>query len=106
MELNTALQEARREFFYGTVNQNNRVLEETILAAEPRPEMTSKSSQTNGVLEVKNDDIVTEKTGTNSNTTFSRLPHKQPVDIQFNNITYTVNLGFRKGTLVFYNCFS
>ena len=29
--------------------------------------------------------------------TFSNLPERTPVDIQFKDITYTVNVGFRKG---------
>lgn len=28
---------------------------------------------------------------------FSRLPQKDPIDITFENITYTASLGFRKG---------
>lgn len=28
---------------------------------------------------------------------FSRLPQKEPVDMQFENIVYTASLGFRKG---------
>jgi hypothetical protein len=29
--------------------------------------------------------------------TFSRLPQRDPVDMQFENISYTASLGFRKG---------
>jgi hypothetical protein len=29
--------------------------------------------------------------------TFSRLPQREPVDMQFENISYTASLGFRKG---------
>jgi hypothetical protein len=29
--------------------------------------------------------------------TFSRLPHRTPVDMQFENIGFTARLGFRKG---------
>jgi hypothetical protein len=33
--------------------------------------------------------------------TFSRLPQKEPVDMQFENISYTASLGFRKGKALF-----
>lgn len=33
----------------------------------------------------------------NDNITFQNLSYRDPIDLQFKDITYTVNLGFRKG---------
>lgn len=33
----------------------------------------------------------------NDNITFQNLSYREPVDLQFKDVTYTVNLGFRKG---------
>lgn len=36
---------------------------------------------------------------------FSNLPSREPIDLQFKDVAYTVNLGFRKG-MNFYNLIS
>lgn len=35
---------------------------------------------------------------------FSRLPQRVPVDLQFENVTFTAALGFRKGKIKVTNC--
>lgn len=34
---------------------------------------------------------------------FTNLPYREPIDIQFKDITYTVDLGFNKGTYTVLN---
>jgi hypothetical protein len=47
-------------------------------------------SEGNGCVEIS---------GNGYQQTFSRLPRRTPVDIQFENIGFTASLGFRKGTI-------
>lgn len=50
--------------------------------------VTYKSEGNNGCVQIS---------GNGYQQTFSRLPRRKPVDIQFENIGFTASLGFRKG---------
>lgn len=51
----------------------------------------------NGVNGNGNGHLPVEGDSDDEDTHFSNLPHREPVDIEFRDLSLTVNLGFRKG---------
>lgn len=50
--------------------------------------------------DAQRDNCLNLHTDNNDNFGFSNLPYRDPIDLQFKDITYTVNLGFNKGMII------
>lgn len=66
----------------------------------------STERQTNVPMGTTNNDqnghAIYNNTGSPTYSNGICMPNRDPIDLQFRNITYTVNLGFNKGMLRFY----
>lgn len=89
-----ALQEVRYDILRaGADEKNHSAIPQSEVKVTEGSKMPDSPEKTVPIAAVNEFDLVT---------TFSKLPHKDPVDITFDNISYTVNLGFRKGMLFYH----
>lgn len=88
-----ALQEVRYDILNaGADEKNHSAIPQSEVKVTEESKMSNNPDKTERIA-VNEFDLVA---------TLSKLPHKDPVDITFDNISYTVNLGFRKGMLDYY----
>lgn len=89
-----ALQEVRYDILRaGAEEKNHSAIPQSEVKVTEESKMSVSPEKSEPIAAVNDFDLVS---------TLSKLPHKDPVDITFDNISYTVNLGFRKGILFYY----